>query len=171
MLDWHSCQICYPLEIRLLCKLSHAKSVLPAIIWLYILKVVIILAYEKVSSHSMTKPTNDLCTQLRLRSAWASTWSEQSSLCALWVAKDPIFLHTDSKDSDQTGRMPRLIWGGSESSLGAQVILLVLSCCGSFCCCSYFSKVWHRSSNFHPSVHLSTIHVHPSIKSVSLQLW
>ena len=35
-------------------------------------------------------------------------WSE-SSLCAQWVAKDPSFLHADSEDSDQTGRMPRLI--------------------------------------------------------------
>ena len=31
------------------------------------------------------------------------------ALCAQWVAKDPNFLHADSKDSDQTGRMPRLI--------------------------------------------------------------
>ena len=23
-----------------------------------------------------------------------------------WVAKDPMFLHADSEDSDQTGRMP-----------------------------------------------------------------
>ena len=30
-------------------------------------------------------------------------WSE-SSLCAPWVAKDPMFLHADSEDSDQTGR-------------------------------------------------------------------
>ena len=36
-------------------------------------------------------------------------WSE-SSLCAEWVAKDPSFLHADSEDSDQTGRMPSLIW-------------------------------------------------------------
>ena len=36
-------------------------------------------------------------------------WSE-SSLCARWVAKDPSFLHADREDSDQTGRMPRLIW-------------------------------------------------------------
>ena len=55
-----------------------------------------------------------LCAQRRLRSAWASV----SSLCAQWVAKDPSFLHADSEDSDQTGRMPRL--------MGA-VILLVLS--------------------------------------------
>ena len=26
------------------------------------------------------------------------------------VAEEPMFLHVDSKDSDQTGRMPRLIW-------------------------------------------------------------
>ena len=31
------------------------------------------------------------------------------SLCAQWVAKDPSFFHADSEDSDQTGRMPRLI--------------------------------------------------------------
>ena len=36
-------------------------------------------------------------------------WSE-SLLCAQRVAKDLSFLRADSKDSDQTGRMPRLIW-------------------------------------------------------------
>ena len=53
-------------------------------------------------------------------------WSE-SSLCAQWVAKDPSFLQVGSENSDQIGRMPRLIWarlgwcpGWSESSLGAQ---------------------------------------------------
>ena len=35
-------------------------------------------------------------------------WSE-SLLCAQCVAKDQSFLHVDSEDSDQTGRMPRLI--------------------------------------------------------------
>ena len=33
----------------------------------------------------------------------------ESLLCAQWVAKDPSFLHADSEDSDQTGRVPRLI--------------------------------------------------------------
>ena len=32
------------------------------------------------------------------------------SLCAQWAANDPSFLHAESEDSDQTGRMPRLIW-------------------------------------------------------------
>ena len=31
-------------------------------------------------------------------------WSE-SSLCAHWLAKDLSFLHADSEDSDQTGRI------------------------------------------------------------------
>ena len=46
-------------------------------------------------------------------------WSE-SSLYAQCVAKEPSFLHADSKDSDQTGRMPRPrpVW--SEFSLGAK---------------------------------------------------
>ena len=38
-----------------------------------------------------------------------SAQSDQSSLCAQWVAKDPSFLHADSEDTDQTGQMPSLI--------------------------------------------------------------
>ena len=52
---------------------------------------------------------NDMCAQRRLRSAWASAQSDQSSLYAHWVAKDPMFLSADSEVSDQTGRMARLI--------------------------------------------------------------
>ena len=53
-------------------------------------------------------------------------WSG-SSLCAQWITKDLSFLHADSEDSDQTGRMPRLIWVFA----GRTVILLVLSWGGS----------------------------------------
>ena len=73
-------------------------------------------------SHNMTKPTKWACAQRRLRSAWASAQSDQSSLCAQWVAKDPRFLHADSEDSHQTGRMPRLIWVFA----GRTTILLIL---------------------------------------------
>ena len=76
----------------------------------------------------MTKPTKWLCAQRRLRSAWASVHSDQSVLCAQWVTKDPSFLHVDSEDSDQTGRMPRLIWVFT----GRTSILLVLSWGGSY---------------------------------------
>ena len=62
-------------------------------------------------SHLMTKPTKwhvrPAKTEISL--GIRPVWSE-SSLCAQWVAKDPRFLHADSEDSDQTGRMPRLIW-------------------------------------------------------------
>ena len=38
-----------------------------------------------------------------------TVWSE-FSLCAHWVAKDPIRLHADSEHSDQTLWVHRLIW-------------------------------------------------------------
>ena len=72
-------------------------------------------------SRLMTKPTKWVCAQRRLRSAWASAQSHQSSLCAQCVAKDLRFLHADSKCP-----------GWSESSLGAHAILVVLSWGGSF---------------------------------------
>ena len=53
-------------------------------------------------------------------------WSE-SSLCAQLVAKGPSFFHADSEYSDQTGRMPRLIWVFA----GRTLTLLVLSRGGS----------------------------------------
>ena len=52
--------------------------------------------------HSTTKPTNWPVrlakTQIRLRSAWVSTQSDQSLLCAFWIAKDQNLVHADSKD-------------------------------------------------------------------------
>ena len=61
-------------------------------------------AFERTQmSRLMTKPTKWLCTQQRLRSAWASVQSDQSSLCTQWIDKDPSLLHVDSEDSDQPG--------------------------------------------------------------------
>ena len=79
-------------------------------------------------SRLVTKPPMWLCAQRRLRSAWASTQSDQSLLSAQWLAKGPSFLHADSENSDQTGRMPRLIWVFA----GRTLSLLVLSWGGSF---------------------------------------
>ena len=65
---------------------------------------------------------NDMCAQRRLRSAWASTQSDQSLLSA-WRKLGSLTTHrAHSEDSDQTGRMPRLIWVFA----GHSVILLVL---------------------------------------------
>ena len=54
----------------------------------------------------MTK-TNKM--KARLAKIQIRLGGSESSLCAHWVAKDLSFLHADSKDSDQTARMPRLI--------------------------------------------------------------
>ena len=48
-------------------------------------------------------------------------WSE-SSLCAQWVAKDPRFLHADSKDSDLTGLMADLSLRCAHSHFAAFVM-------------------------------------------------
>ena len=61
-------------------------------------------------SRLMAKPTKwhvrPAKTQISL--GIRPVWSE-SPLCAQWVGQHSGFLHADSKDSDQTGRMPRLI--------------------------------------------------------------
>ena len=82
------------------------------------------LISKTLLSHLMTIQTKWLCAQRRLKISQGIgvVWSE-SSLCAQWVAKDPSFLHVDSEDSDQTGRMPRLIWVFA----GCTATLLVLS--------------------------------------------
>ena len=57
----------------------------------------------------MTKPTKWHPATPQISLGIRPVWSE-SSLCAQWVGKDSSFLHADSEDSDQTGRMSRLIW-------------------------------------------------------------
>ena len=83
---------------------------------------------RKPLSSDMTKPTKWLCTQQRQISlgicpVWSesslSAWRKLGSLATHWVY---------SEDSDQTGRMPRLIWVLD----GHTVTLLVLSCRSSF---------------------------------------
>ena len=50
-----------------------------------------------------------MCVQQGFRSACISAQTEQSSLYAVWIAKDPKLLDADSDDSDQTAGMRRLI--------------------------------------------------------------
>ena len=67
--------------------------------------------YFRYLSRCMTKqtiwPVRPAKTQVSL--GIHPVWSE-FSLCSQWVAKDLKFLHVDSEDSDQTGRIPRLVW-------------------------------------------------------------
>ena len=87
--------------------------------------------FDSIDSWSLplNEPRHDKTNKMSVRPAKTQislgirlVWSE-SSLCAPWVAKDPSILHADSKDSDQIGRMPRLIWVFA----GRTVTLLVLS--------------------------------------------
>ena len=86
---------------------------------------------------------NGLWLQRRLRSAWASAQSDQSSL-STWRWLGSLATHwAHSEDSDQTGRMPRLIWVFA----GSTVTLLVLSCRGSngvliFVVCRLSVSLW-----------------------------
>ena len=63
--------------------------------------------YAKHLSRLMTKPTKwSVCPEKNQISL---------GICPVWSvfamgAEDPMFLHADSEDSDQTGWMPRLIW-------------------------------------------------------------
>ena len=56
---------------------------------------------------------------VRMKKAWVPAWRKLGSLSTHWA---------HSEDSDQTGRMPRLIWVFA----GRTVILLVLSWDGSY---------------------------------------
>ena len=80
------------------------------------------LFFEKAGDNKMTVRPAKTQISLGIRPVWS-----ESSLCAQWVAKDPTFLRVDSEASDQTGRMPRLIWVFARRTL----ILLVLSWGGS----------------------------------------
>ena len=77
-------------------------------------------------SRDTTKPAKWGCAQGRLRSAWASAQSDQSSLSA-WRNLGFLAPIKRTVKTDQTGQMPRLIWvfGGHTTTL------LVLSCRGS----------------------------------------
>ena len=90
--------------------------------------------FDKRKKLRWFEPQHDKTNEMSVRPAKTlislgirPVWSE-SSLCAQWVAKGPRFLHADSEDSDQTGRMPRLI----RVFAGRTLTLLVLSWGGSF---------------------------------------
>ena len=73
---------------------------------------VINIIQENEQRHDKTNRTSVRPAKTQISLGIRPVWAE-FSLCAQCVAKDPSFLHADSEDSDQTGR----IW--SDSSLGA----------------------------------------------------
>ena len=102
------------------------------------------------------KQQNDLCNQRRLRSAWVSVqYDQESSLCAWWEAKDPMFLYADCEDLSGCP-------GWSESLMGAHAILLVLSYCGSL-------RV-NMQEDFIQSCKLGRVNFHFSISPISYMI-
>ena len=90
--------------------------------------------HENRLSYWLTEPPRDKTNKMNVRPAKTQislgirpVWSE-SSLSA-WRKLGPLATHwAHSEDSDQTGRVPRLIWVFAERT----VILLVLSRGGSY---------------------------------------
>ena len=89
--------------------------------------------------------------QRRLRLACAYPQSNESLLCVQYEAKDPVFLHADIKDSDQTGRMPRLIWvfaGRTSYFVGFVVLRLKYCFCYIFLHSSFYKVNFNAYKNF-----------------------
>ena len=116
---------------------------------------------EDICAGAWENQQNDLCAQRRLRSAWASAQSDQSLCCqheknlgslpTYWVHSEDWSLccpHEINLGSLATHWQRRLIRlsgcpGWSESLLGAQVILLILPCAGSFLRKKLCRGLWH----------------------------
>ena len=85
--------------------------------------------FKYIWATSWQNQRNGMCAQQRLRSAWASAQSYQSLRCLHEETLGPwLSLECTVKTLIRLGGCP----GQSESSLGAQIILLVLSWGGSF---------------------------------------
>ena len=95
--------------------------------------------------HDKTNKVNVRPPKTQISLGIRPVWSE-SSLCVYWVARDPSFLHANSENSDQTVRMPRLIW----VLAGCTLILLVFHIAAHFICFLVlfcFRKVPERIQN------------------------
>ena len=90
-----------------------------------------------------------MCAQQRLISL--GILKSESSLCAQWVAKDPVLLQADREDSDQNGRMPRFKFWKSENSPISWTEWNILI---NFCVNIDINKIWPkrlRNDIFHRS--------------------
>ena len=85
------------------------------LIWKHCLILILSFHLNKTACAFIYEPPRDKTNNVAVNPAKTQisldirpVWSD-SLLCAQWVAKGPSLLHADSEDSDQTGRMPRLI--------------------------------------------------------------
>ena len=95
----------------------------PMVLWLYII-------FCNIVSHITWKPWRDKKNEMTVPSEDSDQPQRRHRsvlLSVQWVPKDPRFLHANSEDSDQTGRMHSLILAFAVR----KVILLFFSCRGS----------------------------------------
>ena len=95
----HSCNFCFSTWPEIILKSCN-------------LTYILFFSFNSITFEPPQDKTNQMTVcpaKTRISLGICSVWSE-SSLCTQWVAKDPSFPHADSENSDQTGRMPRLIW-------------------------------------------------------------
>ena len=124
--------------------------------------ILLVLSWGGSISYIITKSVYAVCEWQRCSSVqlslhiWAMTWHNQQcgcapsktqislGICPVWLEsslsawrklRSSVTYWAHCEDSDQTGRLSRLIW----SSLGAQVILLGLLWDGSYKGCRYCS--------------------------------
>ena len=111
--------------------------------------------------HDKTNKVSVHPAKIQISLGICSVWSD-ASLCTQWVAKDQSFLHADSKDSDQTEQMPRLIW----VCAGCILALLVLSRGGSYFIENHATEAScnHLSHKNHYKLLLPLMHIHVCIR-------
>ena len=132
---------------------------------------------QKLIRSYTVEPPHDKTNKMTVRPAKTQislgirpVWSE-SSLCAQWIGKDQSFLHADSEDSDQTGRMPRLIWDFAVRT----TTLLVLSWGGSIMLLKHkyvkeFSFTIHRHIKRDYNLHKAKKHETIIIVIISVEI-
>ena len=76
----------------------------------YLLNSKLFLAHVDIWAAAWQNRQNGMCAQRRLRSAWASAQTDQSSLSALLHIGSLATHRARSEGSDQTGWISRLIW-------------------------------------------------------------
>ena len=143
--------------------LSHnslqANKDLPVFIPSYFQCCFLLLAYEPRHDKTNKVSVHPAKTQISLgiRPVWSefslSAWRKLGPLATQWA---------HSQDSDQTGRMPRLIWVFA----GRTLTLLVLSCRGSYCAdgfrlCYFICDHWQHVLQILLNPHLPSGPVHP----------
>ena len=104
--------ILHEVDIKVTCKAKWEKVCVSVISHLSLIFTI----QPKSFWSNKIEPPRDKTSNVAVRPAKTQislgihpVWSE-CLLCTQWVAKDPSFLYADSEDSDQTGRMPKLIW-------------------------------------------------------------